>query len=52
MAALPAGDALTVLATDPEAPIDLAAWAAGEGHGYSERRLEGWLEFTVVKQGA
>jgi hypothetical protein len=23
-----------VLATDPEAPIDLAAWAADEGHGY------------------
>ena len=52
MADLPAGDTLTVLATDPEAPIDLAAWAAGERHGYSERRLEGWMEFTVVKAGS
>lgn len=51
MAELPAGDTLTVLATDPEAPIDLAAWATGEGHRYWERRLEGWLEFTVVKEG-
>jgi len=52
MADLPAGDTLTVLATDPEAPIDLAAWATREGHGYSERRLEGWAEFTLVKAGA
>ncbi len=52
MVDLPAGSALTVLATDPEAPIDLAAWAAGEGHHYSERRLEGWVEFTLVKAWA
>jgi hypothetical protein len=25
-----------VLATDPEAPIDLAAWAGQAGHGYRE----------------
>lgn len=31
------GDTLLVLATDPEAPIDLAAWAARHGHGYRER---------------
>ncbi len=36
MAELPRGDALLVLATDPEAPIDLAAWAADEGHGFRE----------------
>jgi tRNA 2-thiouridine synthesizing protein A len=37
MAELPAGAVLTVLATDPEAPIDLAAWAADEGHAFSEQ---------------
>jgi tRNA 2-thiouridine synthesizing protein A len=54
-AALPAlapGDMLEVLATDPEAPIDLGAWAAKEGHMLAERRLEGWTEFTLVKAPA
>ena len=37
MAALAGGELLVVLATDPEAPIDLAAWAADEGHGFRER---------------
>ena len=32
MAALEPGETLVVLATDPEAPIDLGAWAAEEGH--------------------
>jgi tRNA 2-thiouridine synthesizing protein A len=32
------GDTLTVLATDPEAPIDLAALAADEGHTLTEHR--------------
>jgi tRNA 2-thiouridine synthesizing protein A len=49
MADLGAGATLVVLATDPEAPIDLGAWAAAEGHALSERRLEGWTEFSVVK---
>jgi TusA-related sulfurtransferase len=40
------------MATDPEAPIDLAAWAAEEGHGYEQRRLEGWMEFVIRKGGA
>jgi tRNA 2-thiouridine synthesizing protein A len=30
------GESLRVLATDPEAPIDLAAWAGDAGHGYRE----------------
>lgn len=51
MADLGAGESLVVLATDPEAPIDLAAWAADEGHGFEERRTEGWLEL-VVRKGA
>jgi tRNA 2-thiouridine synthesizing protein A len=29
------GEVLVVLATDPEAPLDLAALAADEGHGFS-----------------
>jgi tRNA 2-thiouridine synthesizing protein A len=37
MAELGPGDTLVVLATDPEAGIDLAAWAAAEGHAFSER---------------
>jgi TusA-related sulfurtransferase len=37
MAELAAGETLLVLATDPEAPLDLAAWAADEGHAFSER---------------
>jgi tRNA 2-thiouridine synthesizing protein A len=31
------GDVLLVLATDPEAPIDLAAWATDAGLGFTER---------------
>jgi tRNA 2-thiouridine synthesizing protein A len=49
IAELRAGEAMVVLATDPEAPIDLGAWAAAEGHGLSERRLQGWIEFTLIK---
>ena len=50
MAEAAPGEALLVLATDPEAPLDLAAWAASEGHGYEERRLEGWMEFRLLKR--
>src|SRR3954468_7622582 len=49
MAELRAGERLVVLATDPEAPIDIGAWAASEGHAFDERRLEGWTEFRLVK---
>jgi TusA-related sulfurtransferase len=52
MAELSPGDALLVLATDPEAPIDLAAWAAEDGHGYEQREREGWTEFVIRKGGA
>lgn len=30
------GERVVVLATDPEAPIDLAAWAGGAGHAFRE----------------
>jgi TusA-related sulfurtransferase len=39
---------LVVLATDPEASIDLAAWAADEGHAYREL---GPGEFELTKGG-
>ena len=52
MAELAAGDTLLVLATDPEAPIDLAAWAESEGHGYEERAGEAWTEFAISKRSA
>lgn len=51
MAALEPGQTLVVLATDPEAPIDLGAWAAEEGHALSERRHQEWSEFELVKAG-
>jgi len=51
MAELQPGEALLVMATDREAPIDLAAWAAEEGHAFEERRLEGWMEFVIRKAG-
>jgi tRNA 2-thiouridine synthesizing protein A len=49
MDALRAGETLVVLTTDPEAPIDMGAWAAAEGHALNERRLPGWTEFSLVK---
>jgi tRNA 2-thiouridine synthesizing protein A len=49
MAELGPGDVLLVLATDREAPIDLAAWAAEEGHAYEQREREGWTEFVLRK---
>jgi tRNA 2-thiouridine synthesizing protein A len=49
MAELADGQTLVVLATDPEASIDLAAWAADDGHGYAEVAREGWREFELTK---
>jgi tRNA 2-thiouridine synthesizing protein A len=40
------GESLLVLATDPEAPIDLAAWAVDEGHAFRELRPG---EFELMK---
>jgi tRNA 2-thiouridine synthesizing protein A len=50
MADLAPGETLVVLATDPEAPIDLGGWAAREGHGYVEEAREGWTEFALTKE--
>jgi tRNA 2-thiouridine synthesizing protein A len=41
------GEELKVLATDPEATIDIAAWAADEGHAFSESAAEGWAELVL-----
>ena len=49
MAKLARGERLVVLATDPEAPIDLGGWAADEGHAYSERSCGGHVEVTLTK---
>ena len=49
MEGLAGGDELLVMATDPEAAIDLAAWAADEGHGLRERTAEAWTEFVLKK---
>ncbi len=46
------GDELLVMATDPEAAIDLAAWAADEGHELSQGARAGWTEFVVRKRDA
>jgi tRNA 2-thiouridine synthesizing protein A len=49
LAALRPGDSLTVLATDPEAPVDIGALAADAGHGFEARRDgQGW-RLTVTK---
>jgi tRNA 2-thiouridine synthesizing protein A len=52
MERLAPGEALVVLATDREAPIDIAAWAAIEGHRFEERRTAGWFELVVRKVDA
>jgi tRNA 2-thiouridine synthesizing protein A len=51
MRRLSPGETLVVLATDPEAPIDLGAWAAEEGHALTRRDRDGWIEFELVKAG-
>ena len=52
LAAMAAGETLVVLATDPEAPIDLAALAADESHAIVRERLaDGW-RITLTKGAA
>ena len=47
-----AGETLVVLATDPEAPIDLAALASDEGHSFAGERVETAWRITLTKGGA
>jgi tRNA 2-thiouridine synthesizing protein A len=52
LATMPDGETLVVLATDPEAPIDLAALAADEGHAIACEPLgDGW-RITLTKGAA
>jgi TusA-related sulfurtransferase len=46
------GDALVVLATDPEAPIDLAALALDEGCALAREDLPGEFRISLTKGGA
>lgn len=49
---MPAGATLVVLATDPEAPIDLAGLAADEGHGFAREHHGGGWRITLTKGAA
>jgi tRNA 2-thiouridine synthesizing protein A len=46
------GETLVVLATDPEAPIDLAALAADEGHAFAREHRPGEWRITLTKGAA
>jgi tRNA 2-thiouridine synthesizing protein A len=46
------GDALEVLATDPEAPIDLAALAADEGLDCTVTAAGGGWRITLLRSAA
>jgi len=52
LAAMAAGETLVVLATDPEAPIDLAALAADEGHAFTRKDHSGMWRITLTKGAA
>ena len=46
------GGGIVVLATDPEASIDVAAWAGDEGHALVERAATGWTELVVLRKSS
>jgi tRNA 2-thiouridine synthesizing protein A len=48
LAGLAPGDVLVVLATDPEAPIDIAALAADGGHALATQRAADHWRLTLV----
>jgi tRNA 2-thiouridine synthesizing protein A len=49
LAKMTPGEELVVLATDPEAPIDLAALAADEGHALETRREPHHWRLAITK---
>ena len=51
LAGLAPGDVLVVLATDPEAPIDIAALAADQGHALATAREPGHWRLALTKAG-
>jgi tRNA 2-thiouridine synthesizing protein A len=50
LAALPAEASLVVLATDPEAPIDLAALAADAGRAFSSSHADGEWRLVLAPE--
>jgi tRNA 2-thiouridine synthesizing protein A len=50
LAALPAGEALIVLATDPEAPVDIGALAADAGRAFHAEREGAAWRLTIAKE--
>jgi tRNA 2-thiouridine synthesizing protein A len=52
LAGMAAGEILVVLATDPEAPIDLAALAADEGHAIEREDVGDAWRITLTKGAA
>jgi tRNA 2-thiouridine synthesizing protein A len=50
LASLPSGEALVVLATDPEAPIDLAALAADVGRAFEAERTGSEWRLTLAAE--
>jgi tRNA 2-thiouridine synthesizing protein A len=52
LAAVPPGGALVVLATDPEAPIDVAAVAAEAGCAFAVREHAGTWRMTLTRPPA
>jgi tRNA 2-thiouridine synthesizing protein A len=51
LAGMAPGDVLVVLATDPEAPIDLAGLAADHGHALATRQEPGYWRIALTKRG-
>jgi TusA-related sulfurtransferase len=49
---MPEGETLVVLATDPEAPSDLAGLAADEGHAFTRERDGNEWRITLTKGAA
>jgi tRNA 2-thiouridine synthesizing protein A len=52
LAALAPGDTLVVLATDPEAPVDVGALAAEGGHAFGAEREGAEWRLTLTKRPA
>jgi len=52
LAAVPPGGALIVLATDPEAPIDVAAVAADAGCSFAVEEHDGGWRMTLRRPSA
>jgi tRNA 2-thiouridine synthesizing protein A len=46
------GEAITVLATDPEAALDLAAFAADEGHAFEELPASAGVSELVLRKSS